>query len=201
MTNNNDRTEDFDAGIGPSGPDAPKVFTGSGTPTFTANEGSRFLCDDGTVFIYKVPPTVPLAGWFLESIDDITEAESFMDSPEEQTTSDGWVSKNNFPFLTENTKTAGKFSIRWSMEVGQTKSDKLFGYRVRWREEGGTWSDLTSIITTVLNNDDIFLQGGFAQVTLPSSAKVEIDVQYGQTTAGFSAILRNVTVEIRRIGD
>lgn len=198
MSHDNSKTFDVENGVGPSGEDHPKIFTGSEIPSFVANEGSVYFRDNAEKWIYKLTPT---AGWVKESLADITEAEGFMDSPEEQTTADGWVSKNNFPFLTANTKTAGLFSLRWSMEVGQTKSDKVFGYRVRWRAEGGAWSDLTSIITTVMNNNDVSLQGGFADVQLPSDSKIEMDVQYGQTIAGFAAIIRNVSVEIRRIGD
>lgn len=203
MSHNDAKTFDLevDSGIGPSGPDAPKLFTGDEIPVVVTNKGSRFFHADGSIWKYKVFPDVPVDGWVKESLTDLTEAEAFMDSPEEQTASDGWVSKNGFPYLTIDPKTAGTISIRWSMEVGQSKANKVFGYRVRWRPEGGTWADLVSLTTSVGTPNDIFLQGGFADVELLTDDKIEVDVQHGQTTATGNSILRNVTVEIRRIGD
>lgn len=201
MPHDNDRTEDFYSGIGPNGPDEPKVFTGAEIPTFIANEGSRYFSTNGTFWKYKVPPEVPLATWVKESLSDITEAEAFTSEAEDQTASDLWVSKTGFPFLTEGVKTAGQFSVRWSIEVGQTKANKTFSFRVRWRAEGGTWVDLTSLSTTISTPGDTYLQGGFKEVVLPSADKIELDVQHGVTTATGNSILRNVSVEVRRIGD
>jgi len=198
----NNRTFDIEYGLGPNGSDLPKLFSGVAIPTFAATEGSRYFQENGDLWKYKVPPEVPSATWVKESIGDITEAENFLDSPQETSTADGWVSKSNYPFLTSGIKTSGSFSIRWSIVVGQTKAGKNFGYRVRWRVEGGTWASLLEIDQASINSaNDVFLQGGFSEVILPSDSKVEIDVQYGQTTAGGAAIIRRASVEIRRIGD
>ena len=198
----NNRTFDVEYGLGPNGSDHPKLFSGTENPNFVANEGSVYLQNNGNLWKYKVPPEVPVAIWAKESIGDITEAEGFTDLPQETSTANGWVSKNNYPFLTSNTKTTGTFSIRWSIVAGQTKAGKNFGYRVRWRVEGGTWASLLEIDQASINSaNDVFLQGGFSEVVLLADNKIEVDVQYGQTTAGGAAIIREASVEVRRIGD
>lgn len=135
-----------------------------------------------------------------QTFDDVTEAEGFVSNAQETTTSDGWVSKSGFPFTTTSPKTAGKFSVRWFAEVGQTKTNRNFGFRVRWRPAGGTWADLASVQLTVNRDNDVIMQSGFKEVTLPSNGDIEIDVQHGQTTQGSASILQNVSVEVRRLG-
>lgn len=136
-----------------------------------------------------------------QSVSDLTEAEGFVSNAQEMTTSDGWVSKTGFPIITINDKTSGLFSLRWFAQVGQTKASRNFGFRVLWRPLGGVWAPLAEIQATVTRDDNVFMQSGFKEVTLPTTTKIEMDVQHGQTTDGFSSIIENVSVEIRRISD
>lgn len=198
MAHNDEKSFDVDNGFGPFGPDAPKVHTGSEVPTFPSKEGSVYFRENGEKYKYKLTPSV---GWVLESLGDITEAEGFVSNARETTTSDGWVSKSGFPWTTANTKTAGQFSIRWFAQVGQTKTNRNFGLRIRWRPAGGIFADLAEVNLTVNRDGDVVMQSGFKEVTLATDAQIEIDLQHGQTTQGQSSILENVSVEVRRIGD
>ena len=135
------------------------------------------------------------------SVSDLTEAEGHTREEQESTTSNGWVSMTTFPFLTTLSKTAGKFSIRWSANVGQSKTNRNFGFRARWRPEAGTWVVLSEIETSVNRDGDLIMQGGFKEVTLASNAKIEVDLQFGQTTQGNNALIENGSMELRRLGD
>lgn len=136
------------------------------------------------------------------SVSDLTEAEGFTSNTLEQTASDGWVSKTNFPWLTTEIKTSGLFSLRWFMEVGQTKATRNFGFRVLWRIEGGVWAVLSEIASSTVSRDgNTIMQSGFKEVSVLADSKIEIDVQHGQTTAGFQSIMSNVSVEVRRISN
>lgn len=193
---NDSKTHDVDYGLGPNGPDAPKVYSGTGPPIGAAQEGSFYIQDNGNIWKY-------LSGsWAKESFDDITEAEGFVSNGTEQTASDGWVSKTGFPWTTTETKTAGKFSLRWFMEVGQTKATRNFGYRVLWRPTGGAWTILSEISSaTVAKDGNKGQQSGFKEITLPTDNTIEMDIQHGQTIDGFESIISNVSVEVRRLGD
>lgn len=135
------------------------------------------------------------------SINDLTEAEGVTSIAQETTTSNGWVSKTGYPFLTSLSKTAGQFSIRWSSEVGQTTKNRNYGLRTRWRPEGGTWVVLGEVELSNARNNNFLMQSGFKQVILATNSKIEVDIQHGQTTGGGSSVLQNASMEIRRIGD
>lgn len=135
------------------------------------------------------------------SVGDLTEAEGFTSFGQETTNSTGWVSKSGFPVTSAQVKTAGEFSLRWSAEVGQTKTNRNFGFRTRWRPSGGTWEDMGTVNLSVNRDGDVMMQAGFREVTLPTNNNIEIDIQHGQTTSGQSSIIQNVSVELRRIGD
>lgn len=133
------------------------------------------------------------------SITDLTEAEGKTQNALDTTTSNGWVSRAGFPFLTTGVKTAGKFSIRWSTEVGQTTKNRNYGLLVRWRPEGGAWTTLSSVELANSRDNNFIMQGGFKEVTLPTDSKIEVDMQFGQTTGGGTAQIQNSALEVRRI--
>lgn len=135
------------------------------------------------------------------SVTDLTQAEGFTDSAQENTSSDDWVSKTNFPIVTVNEKTAGKFSLRWSANVGQTKNGRNFGFRVLWRPTGGVFAVLSSVQLSVSNDGSVLMQSGFKEVDLLADSTIEMDIQHGQTTDGFESIIKDVSVEVRRIGN
>ena len=56
-------------------------------------------------------------------IETLTEFEAFSDNTQESTTSNAWVTKNNFPYTT-STKTAGEFVIDYSAQIGQSDKQK-----------------------------------------------------------------------------
>ena len=134
-----------------------------------------------------------------QSIGDIAEIENFTSTVRETTTSDGWVSKAGFPW-TSGPKTAGVFSVRWFYEVGQTKASRNFGYRTLITSPtADTLSEIA--IASVRSDNDLIQQSGFQDYALLADGSITVDVQYGQTTQGNSAIMQNVAVEVRRVGD
>lgn len=135
------------------------------------------------------------------SVADLTEAEGDTQNASDSTTSNGWVSRSGFPFLTTDTKTAGLFSIRWSTEVGQSTKNRNYGLLIRWRVEGGTWETLSSVELSNSRNNNYLMQGGFKEVTVATDSKIEVDMQFGQTNNGGTALIQNSALEVRRISD
>ena len=171
------------------------------------NDWRQIRAEDSTfdpTGLLNIPPTDTTVQAALEtlgnqSVADIAEIESFESTPQETTTSNGWVSKSGFPW-TSASKTAGIFSVRWFYEVGQTKASRNFGYRTLLTAP--TSETLSEIPVAGISNDNQrFMQSGFQEYELLSDGPLTVDVQFGQTTDGFSAIMQNVAVEIRRLGD
>lgn len=131
---------------------------------------------------------------------DLTEAESFNSVNTETTTSNGWVSKSGFPYVT-GIKTAGKFEVRWFAEVGQTRRNRNFGFRCRAAPSVSALVVLSSVELTLPRNNNVIMQSGFQEIELPSDGTITIDLEYGQTTNGFSAIIQNASVLVQRTGD
>lgn len=134
------------------------------------------------------------------SVADLTEAETASQGVQDSTTSNGWVSRSGFPFLTAGVKTAGTFSLRWSTEIGQTTKNRNYGLLIRWRPEGGIWATLSSVELSNSRNNDFITQSGFKEVVLLANSKIEVDMQFGQTTGGGTCLIRNSSLEVRRIG-
>jgi len=135
------------------------------------------------------------------TVADLGQEEAFNSLSQETTTSNGWVSKSSFPITTEFTKTAGQFVVQWSAEVGQTKTNRNFGFRVLAAPTGSPLVELGNVELTVNRDNDLIMQSGFQEIIVPTDNTIDIDIQFGQTTQGQSAIIRNVSVEVQRTGD
>lgn len=135
------------------------------------------------------------------NLADITQLEEFSSDASESTTSNGWITKSGFPFMSANIKTAGEFEVAWSSEVGQSTKQKAVGSEFAWREEGGTWDVLSDIRAGVATANEYQLRSGFRKVSLAADAKIELRAQWGQTDDGGIGLIRNVTMKIQRISD
>jgi len=127
------------------------------------------------------------------------EFESFSDDSQENTTSNDWVTKDNYPYTTTS-KTAGDYIIDYSAQLGQSDKEKEVGFRVQWREgTSGSWIDLVDVRDGVSQDDAWQLRTGFNLITLSSSGVFQVRLQWGQTDEGGTGRIRNAAIKISRV--
>lgn len=135
------------------------------------------------------------------SIDALTEFEAFSDDSTQSTTSNGWVTKNNYPY-TSVEKSAGNYVIDFSAEIGQSDKEKAVGSRVQWRiGTSGTWLTLTDIRNGLSADDQYELRTGFRLVTVPTDSVIQIRWQWGQTDDGGTGRIRNANIKIGKASE
>lgn len=128
----------------------------------------------------------------------LAEIQAFNDDSTQSTTSNGWVTKSNFPWTTAMLP-AGDYVVTFSAELGQSDKEKNVGYRVQWREgTSGTWLDLTSIVNGLSIDDGYELRTGFRVITVSSTSVIQVRVQFGQTDEGGTGRIRNAGVSVTR---
>ena len=138
----------------------------------------------------------------IESQDQIlglAEFEAFSEDPVQFTTSDGWVTRTNYPYTTA-TKTAGDYIINHSSQVGMDFKERNVGHRVRWRPgTSGTWIDLVEINNAVTRPDAFALRTGFNLINLASAGVFQVTVEFGQTDEGGEAKIQNSGITIAKV--
>lgn len=156
---------------------------------FSNPQFGEFVVFDGTRFVNQTL-----------NLGDQAEAEGFNSLANQSTTSNGWVTIDTF---TTQQKTSGQFLIQFTAEVAQNSNNTLLGYRAQWRQgTAGTWVDLSDFRVSFRNGGEGFdLRTGFQIINLTSNVNFQIRLQFGQTTAGGTATVRNNSVFIQRIGD
>ena len=132
-------------------------------------------------------------------IDALTEFEAFSDDAEESTTSNGWVTKNNFPYTT-SVKSAGDYVVDFSAQIGQSDKEKTVGFRVQWREgTSGSWTTLADARNGLGADDGTELRTAFRVITLSSDTEFQIRIQWGQTDDGGTGTIQNATIKIGKV--
>lgn len=128
-----------------------------------------------------------------------TEFEAFTDDSTESTTSNSWVTKNNYPYTT-TTKTAGDYLVDYTAQLGQSDKEKEVGYRVQWREgTSGTWITLVDVRDGVSQDGAYQLRTGFNIITLSTDTVFQVRVQWGQTDEGGTGFIRNAAIKVSRV--
>ena len=132
-------------------------------------------------------------------IDALTEFEAFSDDPQESTTSNGWVTKNNYPYTTD-VKTAGDYVVDFSAQIGQSDKEKTVGFRVQWREgTSGTWITLADARNGLSADNGTELRTAFRVITLSTDTEFQIRIQWGQTDDGGTGTIENATIKIGKV--
>ena len=134
-------------------------------------------------------------------VDALTEFEAFVSDNTQSTTSNGWVTKDNFPYTTD-VKTAGEYIIDFTAEVGQSDKEKQVGFRVQWRlGTSGSWITLSDTRNGVSSDDEYALRTGFRQVTLATDTDFQVRLQWGQTDDGGSGLIRNAGIKVGKVAE
>lgn len=135
------------------------------------------------------------------AIDGLTEFEAHPGPSSETTTSNGWVTKSEYPY-TSTLKSAGKYVIDYSAQLGQSKTGRLVGIQIQWRlGTSGTWNTLAEVITSFGADDAYGLFSGFNEVTLPSDTVIQIQINWGQTTTGFEGLIKEANIKIGKAAE
>ena len=131
----------------------------------------------------------------------VTEFEAFNDDTQESTTSNGYVTKNNYPYTTAE-KSAGDYVINYTALIGQSDKEKLVGFRAQYREGiAGGWTTLADARNGLGSDDGTELRTGFNVITLASDTEIQIRLQWGQTDDGGTGTIENAAITISRVAD
>lgn len=122
------------------------------------------------------------------AIETLTEAEFYFEETEESTTANNYVTA----FQQETTaKEGGDYLIVHSAAIKQSSNNRPMDYRVQYRiNASGGWTDFIEIPHEG-RGDAYVLQTGLNQVTLSSNQTLELRFQYGGTTGGGTAFIKN----------
>lgn len=128
---------------------------------------------------------------------EATGFQAFSHNDLEETTSDDWLCI--LSELTIDPKNPGKYVVQWSAELGQSDQFKQVGFRVRWRAENGTWAELVNLPLGVPKSGQFIPVSGFRKITLLTTAKIEVEICYGQTIDGGTGKIQNANIYLFRV--
>lgn len=158
------------------------------------NDTNGFTADDVQAAIEEAA-----ASGSIPPIETLTEFEAFEDSPNQNTASNGWVTKNNYPYTTA-VKSAGDYVIDYSAQIGQSDKEKVVGFRVQFREgTGGSWTTLVDVRDGLSIDNGYQLRSGFQIITLALSTEFQVRLQWGQTDEGGTGRIRNAAIKIGKV--
>ena len=127
--------------------------------------------------------------------------ESFTDDPQESTTSNGWVTKNNYPYVSA-VKPADTYVIDFYALIGQSDKEKKAGSRLQWRpNNSGSWTTLFSVSNGVSTDDEFDPRSGFREIVLGSPSTIAVRWQFGDTDEGGTCFIKDAGIKIARKGN
>ena len=136
-----------------------------------------------------------------QTIEALTQYESFSDPALESTTSDGWVVKNNFPYTT-TVKEAGTYVLDFSAELGQSKAAKNVGFMVQWREgTSGAWTTISENIAGLGAANTFEYRTGFGEITISTNTVIQVQLLWGYTIETGVGQIKNASIKLGRKGD
>lgn len=134
-----------------------------------------------------------------EDIGALTEFEAFSSDAQENTTSNGWITKSGFPYTTA-VKTQATYVIDHTSQLSNSDAEKQVGYRVQWREgTSGTWITLVDVRNGVTQDNEWDLRTGFNLVTLSSETEFQVRIQFGQTDEGGTGRIRFSAIKVGKV--
>lgn len=139
----------------------------------------------------------------LKNIDikTLTEFEAYTSDTLESTTSNNWVTKTGYPYIT-SVKTAGIYVVDFTAEVGQSNANKQVGYRIQWRKVGETvWNDLSETYLQFPQANGYFFVTSFRRLDLDVDSAIEIRVQWGQTDDGGAGRIRYAGIKLGKVAE
>lgn len=135
-------------------------------------------------------------------ISSLTEFESFSGLSQQSTTSNSWVTKSEYPYTTD-VKSAGKYIIDFTAQVGQSDKEKEVGSRFQWRPgTSGSWITLGSEIRDAVSTDGAYqYRTTFTEITLATAGVFQVRIQFGQTDDGGTGLIREANIKIGKVAE
>lgn len=134
-----------------------------------------------------------------DTAQGFTEFEAFGSATQQNTTSNGWVTKSGYPYTT-TPKTAGQYILDYTAQVGQSDKEKQVGFRVQYRlGTSGTWLTIADIRDAVSTDDAFQFRTSFELITLPSDGVFQVRLQWGQTDDGGTGYIKNANIKVSRV--
>ncbi len=130
-------------------------------------------------------------------VDTLTEFESYGSPSLEETTSDTPLVKVGYPYTTE-IKSAGTYSITYSIQAGQSSNGKISQAIIEWRiGTSGTWLELINI-EQALPTTGFVPWSGFSIVTLPNDSVFQVRISYANPGQG-SCLIREANITLGKV--
>jgi hypothetical protein len=142
-------------------------------------------------------------------INALTEFEEYSSPTLQSTTSNGWKTKTGnggsdlgYPYTTD-IKSAGKYVVDFTVQVGQTDKEKQVGSRFQWRQgTSGSWITLGDPILDALSRDDAFqYRTSFFEIELSIDTNFQVRIQFGQTDDGGTGKIKEGNIKIGKGAD
>ena len=117
---------------------------------------------------------------------------------ESTTTDNGWILK-----LQDSTPTidAGKYIVHYRAQLTNTLK-KIVGFQVNWRLNGVTgFATIEESFNPPALADTYETRAAFEEITVSQDGIVDLQVLFGQTTAGGTGKIRNVALYLFKVGE
>lgn len=138
--------------------------------------------------------------WGIPDISTLTEFEAFASTSTQSTTSNGWVTKNDYPY-TSIEKTPGVYVIDYTALVTNSDKQKAVGLRVQWREDSGAWQTIHDTRNGVASDDEYDVRTSFALITVTTDATIGVRMQFGQTDDGGTGRIKDTAIKIGKVSE
>jgi hypothetical protein len=122
---------------------------------------------------------------------------AFQTTPEQLTTANGWVQAALY--LTPVIK-AGKYIVHYKAQLTNS-SKKPVGFQVNASEGAGPFVTLEESIKSPATANVYETRSAFEEITLSADDIINIQVNFGQTTAGGTGKIRLIAVYLFKVGE
>ena len=127
-----------------------------------------------------------------------TQFHSFSATAEQTATGSSWAQAALFVVTGLE---SGKYIVHYKAQITNT-SKKTTGYQVNYRLNGGAYNILDESFNAPTTANIYETRGAFEEITIPTSGTtIDIQTNFGQTTAGGTAKIKNIAVYIFKVGD
>lgn len=116
---------------------------------------------------------------------------------EQTTTANVWVEAHVFqtPVIP-----SGKYIVHYRAQVTNT-SKKTVGHQVNWRLDAGAYTTIEESFNPPSLADTYETRAAFDEIIFNTDGQLTIQTNYGQTTAGGTGKIRNISVYLFKVGD
>ena len=138
-----------------------------------------------------------IASLELESGNFGTEYHAYESVAEQTDISNGWVQKALF---TTPVLPSGYYIVHYRAQITNT-SKKTVGFQVRFQEDALGFEVLEESFNAPTTANVYETRGTFDEVQILNDNTADIEINFGQTTSGGTAKIKNVVVYLFKVGE